>query len=122
MGMLDASGLRPRLALAMGDAAGISPELTARMLADDAVREAAAIFVIGDARVLAEGAKVAGVDLDIDMVAEGAQACRTLQTLSERHRVELPITEVVRSLVWEQAAPADVAGILANRTPKPEFY
>ncbi|WP_241665419.1 4-hydroxythreonine-4-phosphate dehydrogenase PdxA [Teichococcus oryzae] len=70
--MLDASGLRPRLALAMGDAAGISPELTARMLADDAVRAAAAIFVIGDARVLAEGAKVAGVDLDIDMVAGGA--------------------------------------------------
>ncbi len=61
---------RPHVALAMGDAAGISPELTARILADAEVRAAAAITVIGDARVLAEGARVAGVELDID-TAEG---------------------------------------------------
>ena len=71
---------------------------------------------------LAAGETVEQYEARTHMVAEGAQACRTLQTLSERHRVELPITDVVRSLVWEQAAPADVAGILANRTPKPEFY
>ena len=71
---------------------------------------------------LATGETVEQYEARTHMVAEGAQACRTLQTLSERHRVELPITDVVRSLVWEQAAPADVAGILANRTPKPEFY
>ncbi|MFC3123661.1 4-hydroxythreonine-4-phosphate dehydrogenase PdxA [Pseudoroseomonas globiformis] len=52
---------RPRLALAMGDAAGISPELTAKMLADEAVLAAAAITVIGDDRVLRQGAAIAGV-------------------------------------------------------------
>ncbi|WP_431283603.1 4-hydroxythreonine-4-phosphate dehydrogenase PdxA [Humitalea sp. 24SJ18S-53] len=56
---------RPRIALAMGDAAGVSAELAARVLADPAVRAAADITVIGDARVLAEGARVAGVELDI---------------------------------------------------------
>jgi 4-hydroxythreonine-4-phosphate dehydrogenase len=69
MGMLDAA--RPRLALAMGDAAGVSPELTARVLADEAVRDAATIIVIGDARVLEEGARVADVTLDIDVLADG---------------------------------------------------
>jgi 4-hydroxythreonine-4-phosphate dehydrogenase len=62
---------RPRIALAMGDAAGISPELTAKVLADNAVRAAAEITVIGDARVLAAGARVAEVRLDIDILRDG---------------------------------------------------
>ena len=57
----------------MGDAAGISPELAARMLADPAVLDAADLTVIGDRRVLEAGARVAGVELDIDSV-QGADA------------------------------------------------
>ena len=57
---------RPLIALAMGDAAGVSPELTARVRADPQVRDAAEIIVFGDARVLAKGARIAGVDLDIE--------------------------------------------------------
>ena len=60
---------RPLLALAMGDPAGISPELTARVLADPAVRAAADIVVLGDARVLAVGAAVAGVEPDVEVVS-----------------------------------------------------
>ncbi len=56
---------RPLLALAMGDPAGISPELTARVLADPEVRAAADLVVLGDARVLAAGAAVAGVETDV---------------------------------------------------------
>ena len=52
----------------MGDAAGISPELAARMLVDPAVLEAADLTVIGDRRVLEAGARVGGVELDIDSV------------------------------------------------------
>ena len=62
---------KPRIALAMGDAAGVSPELAAKVLADDDVRQAATITVLGDARVLARGAEVAGVALDVDTVREG---------------------------------------------------
>ena len=59
------SPLRPRIALAMGDPAGIAPELTARLLADREVTSAAQLLVIGDRRVLDEGARVAGVTLDL---------------------------------------------------------
>lgn len=56
--------MKPHLALAMGDAAGISPELAARMLVDPAVREVADLTVIGDRRILDGGARVAGVVVD----------------------------------------------------------
>jgi len=57
--------IRPRIALAMGDAAGISAELAARMVADAEVRQSD-IIIFGDARMLARGAEIAGVTLDID--------------------------------------------------------
>ena len=57
--------MRPTIALAMGDPAGVSPELTAKVIALDDVRAAARIVVIGDARVLDAGAKVAGAPADL---------------------------------------------------------
>ncbi len=65
---------RPTIAVAMGDPAGISPELTAKLLALDEVRDAAHIVVYGDRRVLDAGARVAGVTLDIDVVADDGAA------------------------------------------------
>ncbi|WP_305075157.1 4-hydroxythreonine-4-phosphate dehydrogenase PdxA [Propionivibrio sp.] len=59
----------PTIALAMGDPAGISPELTAKLLADSDVRAAARIVVFGDRRILEEGARVAGLTLDITVVS-----------------------------------------------------
>jgi 4-hydroxythreonine-4-phosphate dehydrogenase len=43
----------------MGDPCGISPELTAKVVALEEVRKAARVVVIGDRRVFEEGAKVA---------------------------------------------------------------
>jgi 4-hydroxythreonine-4-phosphate dehydrogenase len=57
---------KPVIALAMGDPAGISPELTAKVVALDEVRKAARVVVIGDRRVFDQGAKVAGVDSSFD--------------------------------------------------------
>jgi 4-hydroxythreonine-4-phosphate dehydrogenase len=57
----------------MGDPAGISPELTAKALALPEVRQAADIVVIGDARILELGARVAGVELDVDIRASAAR-------------------------------------------------
>ena len=56
---------RPVIALAMGDPAGISPELTAKVLARDEASASAHLVVIGDRRVLDDGAAVAGVALDV---------------------------------------------------------
>jgi len=42
---------KPVIALAMGDPAGISPELTAKLACLDEVRACARLIVIGDRRV-----------------------------------------------------------------------
>ena len=71
---------------------------------------------------LAGGETVEQYEARMHMVVEGAQACRTLEALSERYQVELPITDVVRSMVWEHVDPREVASLLASRSLKPEFY
>lgn len=58
----------PTIALAMGDPAGISPELTARVAALHDVRAAMRLIVIGDKRVMDAGTAVAGVDSDFIVV------------------------------------------------------
>ena len=62
----------PVVALVMGDPAGISPELTAKLLALDEVQAAAALVVVGDRRVLEDGARVAGGALNVDVIGANA--------------------------------------------------
>jgi len=64
----------PVLGITMGDPAGIGPEVTARALADAAVRKAARAVVIGDARVMAAAARVAGLDLAVRPVGRMSDA------------------------------------------------
>jgi 4-hydroxythreonine-4-phosphate dehydrogenase len=61
---------RPTIALAIGDPAGISPELTAKVLALKEVRDAARIVVVGDRRIFEEGARVAGAAASPDEFVE----------------------------------------------------
>ncbi len=63
-----AAGTKPVVALAIGDPAGIGPELAARLVADPAVTAAARLIVAGDRRVLARGAEAAKVDLAVATV------------------------------------------------------
>ncbi len=53
----------PVLGLTLGDFSGIGPELCARVLADWRLADAAHLVVIGDSRVLEQGARDAGVRL-----------------------------------------------------------
>jgi len=52
---------KPRIALVQGDAAGIGPELTAKLLRD-AVTDDAHVAVFSDARLIESGCAIAGVD------------------------------------------------------------
>ncbi|MGH6861890.1 MAG: 4-hydroxythreonine-4-phosphate dehydrogenase PdxA, partial [Phyllobacterium sp.] len=63
---IEARAERPVLALAMGDPAGISSELAARILSLADLRSAAHFVVIGDRRILEEGAATAQLALDLD--------------------------------------------------------
>ena len=73
-------------------------------------------------KLLAEGGTLEEFTERTHMVVEGALACRTLKTLADAYGVELPITEVVRSVVWEGAEPRDVAKTLTSRPLTTEFY
>ena len=70
---------------------------------------------------IARGRTLDDFEADTHMVVEGALACKTLHVLSERHQVELPLTEAVRALVWEGADPGAVARMLLDRPLRSEF-
>lgn len=52
----------PRLAMVLGDPAGIGPELIARLLADTEVREKAHIVLIADEAEMRRGMRIAGCE------------------------------------------------------------
>jgi 4-hydroxythreonine-4-phosphate dehydrogenase len=60
---------KPVIALAMGDPAGISPELTAKIVGLAEVHSRTRLIVVGDRRVFDEGARIAGVKAGVTTVA-----------------------------------------------------
>lgn len=72
--MPSTSAALPRIALTLGDCTGIGPELCARILHDGRLRDAARIVVVGDARVLEQGMRDAGVSFDFARVASPDEA------------------------------------------------
>ncbi len=72
--------------------------------------------------LVAKGGTLEEFSEQTHMVAEGALACKTLQTLARAHGVELPITDMVRAVVWEGEKPQTAAVELLNRPLKTEFY
>ena len=62
------TAVMPRVAMVLGDPAGIGPEIIAKLLDWDAVIEHGDVLLIGDRDELARGAEVAGVTIDVDEV------------------------------------------------------
>jgi 4-hydroxythreonine-4-phosphate dehydrogenase len=60
---------RPRVAFLLGDPSGVGPEMGVRLLADAAVRDAAAVLLIADAAVLAAGQRIACAELPLTEVS-----------------------------------------------------
>lgn len=71
---------------------------------------------------IAKGLTLGDFEKDTHMVVEGAQACKTLETLSLKHGVELPLTDAVKEVIWNGADPKLVAKELTERSLKDEFY
>ncbi len=80
--------MRPRLAIVPGDPSGIGPELIAKLLHDEGVRDAADILLVGDAHLWQRGARQAGCPIDLpiieeeDVTAFDAMAHLDLQTIA----------------------------------------
>ncbi|MBZ6075137.1 4-hydroxythreonine-4-phosphate dehydrogenase PdxA [Microvirga puerhi] len=81
----------------MGDPAGISPELAAKLIASEEFRADANLVVYGDRRILEEGARVAGVQIDVDVASSD-------DVIPESPR--RPIFVDLGNLALEQVVPA----------------
>lgn len=68
---IEANASLPVIAVAMGDPSGISPELTARILAEPDLRAAARYVVFGDYRLFRLGCDDAGLTPDLQVIGEG---------------------------------------------------
>ena len=62
---MSTTALRPRIALTLGDPAGVGPELAAKLLAKPGTLESAEVYVLADASELAEAASIAGVEIPL---------------------------------------------------------
>ena len=59
---------------------------------------------------------------DTHMVVEGAIACKTLEVLSNKHDVEIPLTDAVRQIIWSGGNLRELARALFMRPLTNEFY
>jgi len=83
--------MTPRLALVLGDPAGIGPEIMAKLLAEESNRTKAALLLVADPDELAEGMRIAGVDLPITRVNDPAALAPGRIALHEvRRRAPIP--------------------------------
>ncbi|MET9069710.1 NAD(P)H-dependent glycerol-3-phosphate dehydrogenase [Streptosporangium sandarakinum] len=71
---------------------------------------------------LGRGMKMAEVVAATKQTAEGVKSCESVLALARKHDVEMPITEVVVSIVHDGMPPDEAAVLLMSRTPKPERY
>ena len=76
----------------------------------------------GIGQFVAEGGTMEEWAGETNMVAEGAVACLSLSALGEREKVELPLTNMVRQVLYEGLDPAEAGKYLMGRTAKDELH
>jgi len=69
---------------------------------------------------LGRGETLEGILKDMRMVAEGVKNTRSIRALAERVGVEMPITEQMYAMLYENKAPRDVVNDLMTRGLKRE--
>ena len=71
-------------------------------------------------RGLAEGRKIEDIEREIGQVAEGVRNARSVHDLARRLEVDVPISETVHRLLYENVPPRDAVTALMLRETKPE--
>lgn len=69
---------------------------------------------------LVGGGTLEAFEEKMQMVAEGAVACKTVTELASMHGVEMPIAEAVRQVLWEGRDPHEIIEALFERPVKAE--
>lgn len=73
-------------------------------------------------KLLAEGGTLSEYEERTHMVVEGALACQTICPLAQKHEVEIPIANVVRDIVWNNAPIKEAIVSLFKRPLNVEFW
>ncbi|MGI9435408.1 MAG: 4-hydroxythreonine-4-phosphate dehydrogenase PdxA [Geminicoccaceae bacterium] len=94
---MPSSNDRPLIALAVGDPAGIGPELAVRLLSDDDIRQTADILVISDRRVLDLGGEQAKLTFDLPDLAGFSDNGRALADLAHFDPLHREVSQVSRA-------------------------
>ena len=63
---------KPRIAMIPGDPAGIGPELIAKLLNEEGVKQAADILLVGDSHLWIQGSKQADLPIELNTLEEDA--------------------------------------------------
>lgn len=93
--------MKPIIAITMGDAAGVGPEIIAKALADDEIRTKAALFVIGDLGRMKLAMDVVGSRLQVNRIEDPSEA------LFERGTIDvLDIDCIPTDLPWGELSAA----------------
>ena len=69
---------------------------------------------------LARGKSLADARQEIGQVVEGAQTVREIVQVARQHNIEMPITEQVYHVLYENMSPRDAVNALFAREVKPE--
>ncbi len=59
---------------------------------------------------------------EMDMVAEGVRTTQSIHELAQRHEIEMPITEAVHSVLFDEESPRDMVRALMTRAAKRENW
>jgi 4-hydroxythreonine-4-phosphate dehydrogenase len=92
---------RPVIAITMGDAAGVGPEIIAKALADPESHAAASLFVIGDLRRLESAMQIVSSPLNVNRIADPSEALFQPDTIDV-----LDIDCIPADLPWGQLSAA----------------
>lgn len=65
---------RPRIAVTMGDPAGIGPEICVKAFANGDFHDKVCVFIVGSARALSDALRYTGISLDLRKIDDPAQA------------------------------------------------
>ncbi|MGA1867011.1 MAG: NAD(P)H-dependent glycerol-3-phosphate dehydrogenase [bacterium] len=69
---------------------------------------------------IGQGKSIDAILSEMNMVAEGIETTRAVYTLAKRHQIEMPITEQVYAVLFQNKSPATAVSDLMNRSLKYE--
>lgn len=103
----------PRLALTMGDVAGIGPEVIVRALLDPGIRDQCVPLVVGDADVLARAVELLAAPLQVREVAAPAGAVTEPGVIACWNPSRVDVTDVPPGRIHPRAGQAACEWLMA---------